>query len=271
MKKKNQIISDILNKIFKELDIDIKKLSESNPLDNNRKSPLKNLDCNEDINIKSIKDLYGDENKENEADILILGSYKPISSPGVVTFYEKDILNCCKYLICKILTDGISVGFDTICFPVIFVVEDIWYHEYFHCYCDYKKYGTDGFDRDIEEALAVAYSNLQIIRDGPVFLPRTYRSLYLAPIGALETYFWNNYQSINNNPYYKRAENIFNKLKIEYYSLFNLPGYKDWPNYANKDFYNIHVIGYTKQLVNDIIRMDILRTAFNDHCYVKVV
>jgi hypothetical protein len=206
-----------------------------------------------EIDNPSISDLYGNpdlSNTEKTDDIIILGSYTPMNSPGVITFYRSNIKKYSGSLIRKLVNSGISLGLDTALFTIYFVVEDIMNHESFHYYCDYKRKLTSAhYDHDKEEAFAVAHS-YQEMNDWHTFY---HAFMHGSPYND----FFSNY--FHNGPQVhickRRMEAIFNFLQKEYYKGFTLPGYRDWHLYKARTSYATHYFDYLKNtLLEDLLK-----------------
>ena len=79
----------------------------------------------DEIDNPIISDGYGKQDlpKEDTKDeAIILGSYTPMNSPGVITFYRNNIKKYSGSLIRKVVNSGISFGLDTALFTIYFVV-----------------------------------------------------------------------------------------------------------------------------------------------------
>lgn len=187
---------------------------------------------------------------ETTNDVIILGSYTPMNSPGVITFFRKNIKNYSGSLIRKVVNSGISMGLDTALFTIYFVVEDIMNHESFHYYCDYKRKLTSAhYDHDKEEAFAVAHS-YQEMNDWHTFY---HAFMHGSPYND----FFSNY--FHNGPQVqickRRMKAIFNFVQKEYYKGFTLPGYRDWHLYKERKCYKTHYFDYLKNtLLEDLLK-----------------
>jgi hypothetical protein len=190
-----------------------------------------------------ISDNYGYEGlpEENKDGSIILGSYTPMNSPGVITFYRKNIKQYSSSLIRKVINSGISLGLDTALFTIYFVVEDIMQHESFHYYCDYKRQLTRAlYNHDKEEAYAVAHSYQEM---------HDWHTFYHAFMhGSEYNTFFSNY--FHNGPNVQLCKNrmnaIFEFLLKEHYKGFTLVGYRDWHLYKNSVSYKTHFFDYLK-------------------------
>lgn len=250
--KQIQITIEIFNEIFNE--------QQRNELS---KQPLADVeeihqpnfpkDFPKEIINPIISDRYDDYNlpKEDANDnSIILGSYTPMNSPGVITFYKENIKKYSGSLIRKVVNSGISLGLDTALFTIYFVVEDIMNHESFHYYCDYKRKLTLAqYDHDKEEAFAVAHSYQK-----KHYWRTTYNNFMLeSPYNKFfSNYFHNgpNVQICKN-----RSKAIFNFLREEHYKGFTLPGYRDWHLYKERVSYETHYFNYIKnQLLDDLLK-----------------
>jgi hypothetical protein len=198
----------------------------------------------DEIDNPIISDGYGKQDlpKEDTKDeAIILGSYTPMNSPGVITFYRNNIKKYSGSLIRKVVNSGISFGLDTALFTIYFVVEDIMKHESFHYYCDYKRQLTlASYDHDKEEAFAVAHSYQEM---------HDWHTFYHAFMhGSEYNAFFRNY--FHNGPNVHLCKNrmvaIFEFLRKEHYKGFTLPGYKDWHLYKKRESYETHYFDYLK-------------------------
>jgi hypothetical protein len=200
-----------------------------------------------------ISDNYGykglPEQNVNDTSI-ILGSYTPMNSPGVITFYRENIKQYSSSLIRKVVNSGISLGLDTALFSIYFVVEDIMQHESFHYYCDYKRQLTGAeYNHDKEEAFAVAHSYQEM---------DDWHTFYHAFMhGSEYNTFFSSY--FHNGPNIQLCKNrmkaIFEFLRIEHYKGFTLPGYKDWHLYKKRDSYETHYFDYLKnKLLENLLK-----------------
>lgn len=192
-----------------------------------------------------IIDGYGNQDFSGEKTIneeIILGTYTPMNSPGIITFNRNNIKRYSGSLIRKVVNSGISLGLDTALFTIYFVVEDIMKHESFHYYCDYKRQLTGSkFDRDKEEAFAVAHSYQETHT-----LNQTFHHAFIYDNDYNS--FFSNY--FHNAPNIQLCENrmtaIFNFLHKEHYKGFSSPGYKDWYLYKGLNCYETHYFDYLK-------------------------
>lgn len=240
-----QITIEIFNDIFNE-----KQRNDlyNQPLINVEESlPNYPEDFPIEIDNPIISDEYGNHNLP-ETDIngetIVLGSYTPMNSPGVITFYRNNIKKYSGSLIRKVVNSGISLGIDTALFTIYFVVEDIMNHESFHYYCDYKRKLTSAqYDHDKEEAFAVAHSYQQM-NDWHTFY---HAFMHGSPYNDFFSNYFHNGQNIKQNII--RMNAIFDYIIKEHYKGYTLPGYRDWHLYKGRDSYETHYFNYLKNNV----------------------
>lgn len=197
-----------------------------------------------------IRDTYGDENPDsNDSDYLILGSYTPMNSPGIITFYVNNIVTYTGSLIRKLVKSGFRFDLDLVVSTTYLVVKDIMLHESFHYYCDYKRRLTSAIiDRDKEEALAVAHSFMNIDRS---HIGYRFRLDLFHDIRKLHSHFFRNYNVITRRGIKLRKYSI--QFKDQHYKAFTLKGYRDWPLYVNRGSYETHYYDYIKNNQLDVL------------------
>ena len=202
----------------------------------------------EEISDVSLYDDYGDmfgnpkNDKENrETEEIILGSYTPMNSPGIITFYKENIKKYSGTLIRKVLHSGVSLGLDSVLFPIYFIVEDVWNHESFHYYCDYQRYITNSeFIRNKEEAYAVAHS-YQKMHEWHTF----YHSF--VHHGEFQKFFSDYYNGgANTQNCLKRSKKIFDVVLKEHFENYKSDGYKDWGEFKDRISYETFFFDYLK-------------------------
>jgi hypothetical protein len=138
-----------------------------------------------------------------------LGRYFPMSSPGTIE------LNCPKlrgffwYIIDRLQRSGHIFWKSDLEGLAHLTVHKTWWHEHFHLFSDIQSYILQSIPgsrtRDLEEALATAFSYIQIMRE---------RKKWQTIIGR-----------IHANIFAPFLRNAFNFLS---------PGYQDWPQYDDK-------------------------------------
>ncbi|MCB0703578.1 MAG: hypothetical protein KDC55_12800 [Ignavibacteriae bacterium] len=192
-----------------------------------------------------IGDIYGEDISDTEnTDYLILGSYTPMRSPGVITFYIDAITKYTGSLIRKIVKSGYNYSFELVATTTFLVIQDVTLHESFHYYCDYKRSITSAkYDRDKEEALAVAHSYNMLGRHSLVFGYN--RSLY-NELRWVQRHYRGNFDRVRRNPILIRE--LREVFKEKHYKAFTLPGYRDWHLYINKNSYETDFYDYIKDL-----------------------
>ncbi|MCE2821774.1 MAG: hypothetical protein LW693_05020 [Saprospiraceae bacterium] len=190
-----------------------------------------------------IADGFDYNNESEHGDVIVLGSYRPMNSPGVITFYRKSLGSYCGSLIRKVVKSGVNLGLDTALFTIYFVVEDVMNHETFHHYSDYKRFLTQAkFDSMKEEALAVAhaYQNMH-----------EWHTFYHASMSGNKFHdFFSKYfhhsDSQDSQKHRDRMTAIFSFLMTEHYNNFSLPGYRDWHLYRYPNSYETNFYDYLK-------------------------
>jgi hypothetical protein len=136
----------------------------------------------------------------------LLGIYYPMSSPGHVVLFTRNIQLFYRSLLREVLRRVPSISKPDMETAVRLVVLKTYYHECFHFDCDLLRrlFGKGQRDRLMEEALAVAWSRMQVAKD---------RSQWNTGIGRMNALVYN----------------LFVRLAYQYRSA----GYCDWPLYAD--------------------------------------
>lgn len=184
-------------------------------------SPFKDIDDatwidNETGKITKIPESVEELARANHAERLLsniedeknwLGFYRGMRSPGIIAFNIEKLLGFAWSLIEELLREGLYLNRADAENLFQYCVAKTWHHELFHHFCDVQSFLSGGFrkHRDTEEALAVAYSHLQIDSMDMAYL--THRFICLA--------------------YAYRA-----------------PGYSDWVNYQTPEQYQMKLIEY---------------------------
>ncbi len=145
----------------------------------------------------------------NEPSNLLLGWYKPMQSLGNIILHKKNLRTFYWSLIAELRTDfPYLYPLDLEC-ALHLVVKKTDYHERFHFQSDvlrqmfHGKLDWEKFDWEKEEALAVAYSRIKLLKE------------YGNPtVGGMNRAF---------------HERIFNRA-----FAFKSAGYCDWPRYADE-------------------------------------
>lgn len=199
-----------------------------------------------------IKDIYGDENENpesNDGEYIILGSYTPMNSPGIITFYVNNITRYTGSLIRKLVKSGFSFNLELVVSTAFLVVKDVMFHELFHYYCDYKRRLTSAtFDRDKEEALAVAHSYLNI---GRHMLGYRLRYDFYHEYRKIENHFYSNFNM--NIGRGMRWRVYSEEFKNHHYNAFTSKGYRDWQLYINRNSYETDFYDYIKNSQLDVL------------------
>lgn len=236
----SEILMEVLNKLISEKDL--RRLAEVNQTDYEKQKDIPIPDSiPKEIENPIIGDLYDDSGIE-ENNVIILGSYTPMRSPGIITFYIDNITNYTGSLIRKIVKAGNIFNLDLLVNITSYVVENTLLHESFHYYCDYKRQITESeFDRDIEEALAVAHSYLNI---------DNYRYSRIRSNSMMAEY--RQFERELNNKYNIRMFKDINRkkyldvFKLHHFSTYTLAGYKDWKLYVGNNSYETDFFNYIK-------------------------
>ncbi|WP_045217353.1 hypothetical protein [Desulfonatronovibrio magnus] len=138
---------------------------------------------------------------------ILLGSYTPMHSPGIVALYENNIRNFFWRAVNEVLlaNRNIFVSKNDLKHSAELVVLKVWWHELFHFSCDvFRQLFGSKFDSMTEEALAVAYSRLKMLE---------LRSSGKSKISRIQPLF-------------------FSEMLQRIYS-YTSPGYRDWPRYGD--------------------------------------
>lgn len=143
----------------------------------------------------------------HEVSFMLLGSYKPMKSPGVITLYQEN-LNRFYWSVVREITRSLpSLPFSKqdLEFLVDFIVLKTWHHELFHHSMEVMRHLVNGhpYTTD-EEPLAVAYSR-QCLRGCP----------------------WSSKVS-------RLGKVIYNSAMEIAFDCYPAP-YRDWPNYDSPE------------------------------------
>ena len=151
-------------------------------------------------------------------DQILLGSYTPMHSPGIVALYENNIRNFFWRAVNEVLlaNRNIFVSKNDLKHSAELVVLKVWWHELFHFSCDvFRQLFGSKFDSMTEEALAVAYSRLKMLE---------LRSSGKSKISRIQPLF-------------------FSEMLQRIYS-YTSPGYRDWPRYGDAARFDDGLSGY---------------------------
>lgn len=100
----------------------------------------------------------GDESWENNEEIILLGRYQWMHSPGVITLYRRNIEACWHSLIKHAQKQFPFISREDAKRVLQLLVNAVYQHERFHYVCDFSRHLFNSpFDRLHEEALAVAH------------------------------------------------------------------------------------------------------------------
>lgn len=172
---------------------------------------------------------------------IILGSYLPMHSQGVITFYQKNIESYCGSLINIAMREGFHCNLANSLFSIFYLVETTWLHECFHYYCDYKRSFTKSLaNRNLEEAFAVAHSRLEINRSFPRF-EFCFTDIINIFGNQQMTLDIEQRRSLRNY-----LSSLERSLQGRVFSDFRSPGYRDWIRYNRLSFYEMELYDYLK-------------------------
>ncbi|MFH7325861.1 hypothetical protein [Desulfurivibrio sp. C05AmB] len=110
-----------------------------------------------------------------------LGYYHPMSSPGTIALYRDKLRGFFWSIIQQLEQAGHAFWLSDLEALAHITVFKTWTHEHFHLFCDIQSHilrsatGTGGPDHDLEEALAVAHSNRQVMDERRKWQTRTGR------------------------------------------------------------------------------------------------
>lgn len=154
---------------------------------------------------------------ENEKGEELLGSYTPMSSPGVITLYSEKLASFFWHNIKDILKQGYYLDRRNLERLAYMTTIKTYTHEQFHHFADVARhlFGLH-YDRNVEEALAVAHSFHEIS-------------------GSMRT-TWNNKIGLLPNPIYR----VMLHKVFRYYQ----PGYRDWVHYQTKFTFEDGLVKY---------------------------
>jgi len=185
------------------------------------------------------------DNHGDRGDILVLGSYTPMQSPGIITFYKNNIARYSAGLIRMLHQSGYSLRPEMAFFVIHFVVDDIMNHEIFHYYSDYKRRITGAsFDHNKEEGLAVAYS---------YEVKKRYRPFNR--FNSRFSYYHESQFDFLLSPYSKKEYGqIRSVLMKKHFKFYTLPGYRDWQLYKGYFDWDIHAYEYLKNDLLDTLK-----------------
>ena len=185
------------------------------------------------------------DNHDDRGDILVLGSYTPMHSPGIITFYKDNIARYSAGLIRMLHQSGYSLRPEMVFFVIHFVVDDIMNHETFHYYSDYKRRITGAsFDHNKEEGLAVAYS----------YEVKKRRWLFNR-INSRLSYHQKSQFDFLRSPFGRKVYGQIRRfLMKEHYKFYSLPGYRDWPSYIGYRNWEDHSYEYLKNGLLDTLK-----------------
>lgn len=157
------------------------------------------------------------EIQEGEEGEEILGTYKPMSSPGVLTLHATELTSYFWHLVKDILDQKYYISKRDLKHLAYMVTMKTYTHEQFHHFCDVARHLFGSVkDRNMEEALAVAHSYLEIT-------------------GKLRSKGNSRIEQIADTVYRAMLDRLFR---------FSQPGYRDWVDYRTPQDYQAGLISY---------------------------
>ncbi len=188
--------------------------------------PLEELPCDNESGMLQIREAdvaefsrefdWGSYQEEGEE---LLGSYRPMHSPGRITLHQDALMAFFWHVVGRMLRDGFSFWPDDIKKLVSLTVNKTYSHERFHLFCDIQSQLVPEFaqrkDREKEEALAVAFSRLSVERE---------RAKWQSQVGR-----------IAHTHYSRFLELVFD---------FRSPGYRDWKQFSSEQLFNDGLVDY---------------------------
>ncbi len=159
-------------------------------------------------------------------DIVLLGTYTPMHSPGIVALYEHNMRNFLWGAVNEVLSANrnIFITVSDLKHIAELVVYKVWWHELFHFCCDvFRQLFGSKFDAMTEEALAVAYSRLKMLE---------LRASGKSKISRIQPLF-------------------FSEMMKRIYS-YTSPGYRDWPRYGDPVRFGDGLSNYVLPHVNKL-------------------
>jgi len=170
----------------------------------------------------------------------ILGTYRPMHSPGVVTLYWDRIGGFMWHTLLELAREGFVVGQADAINLAQLAVHKTWTHELFHHACDVGRHLFGGScEHDREEALAVAWSHRRVTRRyaGRRHIPRRPR-------------------------FDDRVNPGLTGAFIERAWRYTAPGYRDWARFSSDLAFSHAVAEYLipdatyRELVNSRVDVD---------------
>lgn len=175
-------------------------------------------DCLDEVLDQPIDVFEGQAQVDGDlSEVVLLGSYNLMQSPGAITLYRNNINKFFWSLVarCRNKQTLYLTKEDLFCLARL-VCYKTYYHELFHFNCDIQRH-LFGSRREplLEEALAVAYSRLRIVKD---------RSDGRSPLSRINGV-------------------LYNLALTEAYK-YTSPGYKDWLSYSGETFFELGFLDY---------------------------
>ena len=191
--------SEILNEMLHEL---------TNAIDNS--SIINGKNENGDGIYRKVHKVEAIDNNRDRIDD-ILAHYERMKSPGKIVFHRNNIISYFLYTTDKLQMElHKSIDRDSKIELAHLLLSQIYAHEHFHLYCDINSYLIDKssfrFDRLHEEALAVAFSHLELIQYKRVSKIK--------------------YNSLDSN-----VKRLYKNILFD----FSNPGYKDWKKFKHQE------------------------------------
>ena len=135
----------------------------------------------------------------------VLGTYTPMSSPGIITLHVRELTSFYWKHVARLYQKFPHMEWIDLQQMAHVVVFKTYFHEQFHHLADVCRHLFHGkYDKDVEEALAVAYSYYKMM-----------------------LYF-------ESNKKIKITELLYANLVEQIYK-YHSPGYRDWVNYQRRE------------------------------------
>ncbi len=133
-----------------------------------------------------------EDDKVHSRHSILLGSYRPMCSPGIITLYATNLTNFFWRLVLEIdaKLNGWDWSEEELKMLAIWVVNKTYYHERFHHSMDVLRhlFNVQAYDSLQEEALAVAYAHYRLRIDN-LSLSRSRRPQFILLLEFLRLAF----------------------------------------------------------------------------------
>lgn len=146
----------------------------------------------------------------------VLGCYMPMASPGRILIYWQNIGSCFWHTVLQLNRKGYYMDYKDIERIAYLFVLKTYIHEQFHHLCDVSRYlFSSKYDRDVEEALAVAWSYLKL------------SELRIQ---------WNSKIAMIYTPMYREIVDLIFR--------YSSPGYREWVSYQTESKFASGIVRY---------------------------